>query len=153
MVVPWIEHQLGNEPAWGSRSPLTSFAIGSMTVRIDKWLWAARFFKTRGRATDMIKGGHIQLNNEHIKPSKAVEPGDEMRIQRGQELFIVTVTGLTEKRGSAAMAQTLYQETEHSIAARKDQRQLRKLHANPAPDKRPDKKARRHIIQFVKRDR
>ncbi len=122
------------------------------SVRIDKWLWATRFFKTRSLATEMVSGGHVQLNGEHIKPSKAVEAGDELSIQRGQEEFIITVTGLAEKRGSTATAKTLYQETEHSMATRAEQRQLRKLNTSPAPDKRPDKKARRHIIRFTKRD-
>jgi len=128
--------------------------VANKSVRIDKWLWAARFFKTRGLATEMVNGGHVQLNGERIKPSKAIEIGDELHIQRGQEQFIVTVTGLAEKRGSAAIAQTLYQENGASIAAREEQRQLRKFHAasSPAPDKRPDKKARRHIIRFIKRD-
>jgi len=123
-----------------------------MPVRIDKWLWAARFFKTRGLATEMVKGGHIYLNGERIKASKTVQTGDELRIQRGQELFIVTVTGLAEKRGSAAVAQTLYEETEQSKADREAQQQMRKLNVTPAPDKRPDKKARRHIIRFIKRE-
>ena len=125
-----------------------------MAVRIDKWLWAARFFKTRGLATDMVNGGHIQMNGERIKPSKAVQIGDELRIRREQDMFIVTVTGLAEKRGSATVAQSLYHETEQSIAAREEQKQLRKLHAasSPAPNKRPDKKARRHIIRFIKRE-
>ncbi len=122
------------------------------SVRIDKWLWAARFFKTRRLATDMVSGGHVQLNGERIKASKAVATGDELRIQRGQEQFIVTVTGLAEKRGSAAVAQTLYQETEQSKADREAQQQMRKLNVTPAPDKRPDKKARRHIIRFIKRE-
>jgi len=125
-----------------------------MSVRIDKWLWAARFFKTRGLATEMVNGGHIHMNGERIKASKNIQAGDELRIQRGQELFVVTVTGLAEKRGSATVAQSLYQETEQSIAAREEQKQLRKYHAasSPAPDKRPDKKARRHIIRFIKRE-
>jgi len=122
------------------------------SVRIDKWLWAARFFKTRRLATDMVSGGHVQLNGERIKPSKAVATGDELRIQRGQEQFIVTVTGLAEKRGSAVIAQSLYQETAPSMAAREHLRQLRKHNTNPAPNKRPDKKARRHIIRFIKRE-
>jgi len=124
-----------------------------MPVRIDKWLWAARFFKTRGLATEMVNGGHIHRNGERIKASKGVEIGDKLRIQRGQEIFIITITGLAEKRGSAVLAQALYQETEHSVVARAEQRQLRKFHAasSPAPDKRPDKKARRHIIRFIKR--
>ncbi|MDQ6982952.1 MAG: S4 domain-containing protein [Mariprofundus sp.] len=126
----------------------------AVSVRIDKWLWAARFFKTRGLATEMVNGGHIHMNGERIKASKAIQAGDELRIQRGQELFIVTVTGLAEKRGSATVAQSLYQETEQSIAAREEQKQLRKFYAvsSPAPNKRPDKKARRHIIRFIKRE-
>ncbi|MDQ6996106.1 MAG: RNA-binding S4 domain-containing protein [Mariprofundus sp.] len=123
-----------------------------MSVRIDKWLWAARFFKTRGLATEIVNGGHVQLNGEHTKASKAVHSGDELRIQRGQELFVVTVTALAEKRGSASIAQSLYQETDASIAIREEQRQLRKFNASPAPDKRPDKRARRRIIRFIKRE-
>jgi len=125
-----------------------------MAVRIDKWLWAARFFKTRGLATEMVSGGHVQLNGERIKASKAVQIGDCLQIQRGHECYSITVTGLAEKRGSATVAQSLYHETEQSIAARDEQKQLRKLHAasSPAPNKRPDKKARRHIIRFIKRE-
>jgi len=124
-----------------------------MAVRIDKWLWAARFFKTRGLATEMVNGGHIQLNGDRVKASKAVQPGDTLRIQRGQETFIVSITALAEKRGSATIAQSLYLETAQSLAAREEQQQLRKLHAAsaPAPAKRPDKKARRQIIRFVRR--
>ena len=123
-----------------------------MAVRIDKWLWAARFFKTRGLATEMVNGGHVQINGERIKASRTVKVGEQLNIVRNQEQFIVTITGLAEKRGSAAVAQTLYQETEQSIAARQEQNQLRKFNAAsaPAPDKRPDKKARRQIIRFVR---
>ena len=120
-------------------------------VRIDKWLWAARFFKTRGLATEMVNGGHVQLNGERVKPSRTVECGDEMSILREQERFVVTVTGLAEKRGSAAVARTLYEEHEASIASREQERQKRKLHAAAAPKKRPDKKARRQIIRFVRK--
>jgi len=125
-----------------------------MPVRIDKWLWAARFFKTRGLATEMVNSGHIQINGKRIKPSRPVRIDDELQIQRGDESFVVIITGLAEKRGSAAVAQTLYQETEQSLTAREEQKRLRKLHAasSPAPDKRPDKKARRHIIRFIKRE-
>ncbi|MDX8411722.1 MAG: S4 domain-containing protein [Mariprofundaceae bacterium] len=125
-----------------------------MSARIDKWLWAARFFKTRGLATDMVNGGHVQLNGKRIKASRAVQTGDELSIVRGQEQFIVTVIGLAEKRGSASVAQGLYQETGPSIATREEQRQLRRLKAAsaPAPDQRPDKKARRQIIKFRRRE-
>jgi ribosome-associated heat shock protein Hsp15 len=121
-----------------------------MNVRIDKWLWAARFFKTRGLATEMVNGGHVQLNGERIKPSKHVECGDELTITREHEVFIVRVTGLAEKRGSAAIAQTLYTETEASLKAREKEKERRRLDASSAPPKRPDKKARRQIIRFIR---
>ena len=121
-------------------------------VRIDKWLWAARFFKTRSLATEMVNGGHVQCNGTRTKPSKGIQVGDLLTIVRNQEQYIVTVTGLAEKRGSATIAQSLYQEDEESIKAREQQRELRKLSASPAPDKRPDKKARRKIIQFRRKD-
>jgi len=124
------------------------------TVRIDKWLWAARFFKTRTLAGEMVRGGHIEINGERAKPSRPVQVGDNVRIQQQQELFVVTVTGVAEKRGSATIAQTLYQEREESITAREKQQQLRKLHAAtaPSPERRPDKKARRQIIRFQRRE-
>ncbi|PIP01544.1 MAG: RNA-binding protein [Zetaproteobacteria bacterium CG12_big_fil_rev_8_21_14_0_65_54_13] len=126
--------------------------MSDQAVRIDKWLWAARFFKTRGLASEMAGGGHILINGDRAKASRSVKTGDTVSIQRDQELFIVTVTGLAEKRGSATIAQSLYQETEQSLAERSKQAQLRKLHAAsaPAPEKRPDKKARRQIIRFIR---
>ena len=122
-----------------------------MGVRIDKWLWAARFFKTRGLATEQVNGGHVQLNGEAVKPSKQIACGDELTIFREQERFTVTITGLAEKRGSAAIVRTLYEEHEESIKVRKAEREQRKLHAAAAPKKRPDKKARRQIIRFVRK--
>jgi len=128
--------------------------MADQSARIDKWLWAARFFKTRGLATDIVNGGHVQIGGKCAKASMSVQAGDTVTIQRNQEQFVVIVTGLAAKRGSAAIAQTLYQETGQSIAAREEQYQLRKLHAAsvPAPDKRPDKKARRQIIRFRRRE-
>ncbi len=125
-----------------------------MAVRIDKWLWAARFFKTRGLATEMVSAGHVQINGDRIKASRAVKVGEQLSIVRNQETYIVTITGLAEKRASAAIAQTLYEETQESLKSREEQNQLRKFSAAsaPAPDKRPDKKARRQIIRFVKRE-
>ena len=120
-------------------------------VRIDKWIWAARFFKTRGLATEMVNGGHVQLNGERVKPSRTVECGDELTILREHERYVVTVTALAEKRGSAAVARTLYAEHQASIEAREQERHQRKLHAATAPGKRPDKKARRQIIRFVRK--
>lgn len=126
--------------------------MNKASVRIDKWLWAARFFKTRTLATEMVGAGHIQCNGNRIKPSQKVQTGDMLHIQRGQETFIIQVMQLAEKRGSATVAQTLYQETEASIHVREDQQRLRKLHAPPAPPKRPDKKSRRQIIRFQRRE-
>lgn len=121
------------------------------SVRIDKWLWAARFFKTRGLATAQVNGGHVQLGGESVKPSRKVECGDELTILRGDERFVITITGVAEKRGSAAIAQTLYEESEASLKAREDERQRRRLDRSTAPKKRPDKKARRQIIRFVRK--
>jgi len=124
-----------------------------MAVRIDKWLWAARFYKTRGLATDMVSGGHVQVNGERVKASKKVGCGDILTIVRGDETFTVTVTGMAEKRGSAAIAQTLYEESKESLKARERQKELRRMDAAsaPAPKKRPDKKSRRQIIRFVRK--
>jgi len=123
------------------------------SVRIDKWLWAARFFKTRVLAHETVKGGHVQINGEKAKPSRAVQINDTVILQRDQESYVVQVTGLAEKRGSAAIARTLYEETPESMTAREELGRLRKLHAAsaPAPDKRPDKKSRRQIIRFIKK--
>jgi len=123
-----------------------------MAVRIDKWLWAARFYKTRGMATEQVNGGHVQLNGEHVKPSKNIECGDRLIIVRDQETFTVRVTGLAEKRVAATIARTLYEESEESLKARELEKERRRLHRSCAPKKRPDKKARRQIIRFVRRE-
>ena len=119
-------------------------------IRIDRWLWAARFYKTRGLATEMVHGGHIQLNNARMKASKLVKVGDQLIISRGTEEFTVDIIALAEKRGSATVAQSLYEETPTSITARRKLAEQRKLNleTSPAPAKRPDKKARRQIIRF-----
>ncbi|MDQ6973807.1 MAG: S4 domain-containing protein [Mariprofundaceae bacterium] len=121
-----------------------------MSVRIDQWLWAARFFKTRGLSRESVKGGHVSLNGMRIKPAKAVTIGDVLTIKKGLEVFEITVLALAEKRGSATIAQGLYQESESSIQARAKLREQQRHHAasSPSPKKRPDKKSRRHIIQF-----
>lgn len=125
-----------------------------MAVRIDKWLWAARFYKTRSLATEMVNGGHVQMHGERLKASRQISCGDQLTIVRAQESFTITITGLAEKRGSAAIAQGLYEESEESLKARERQRELHRLDAAnaPAPKKRPDKKARRQIIRFVRRE-
>ena len=87
-------------------------------VRIDKWLWAARFFKTRSLATDAVDGGKVELNGERAKPAKAVKPGDEIRLRLGPFEHILIVKALGDRRGPASVAQSLYEETEASRAAR-----------------------------------
>ncbi|BAZ94833.1 heat shock protein 15 [Thiohalobacter sp. COW1] len=114
-------------------------------VRIDKWLWAARFFKTRNLATEAVSGGKVHLNDSRIKPSRALCIGDRLRIRKGELEFSVEVTGLSERRGSASEAERLYVEDADSIAAREARRDERRLlhNAAPQPHGRPDKKARR----------
>jgi len=119
-------------------------------VRIDKWLWAARFYKMRKLATEAVKGGHICINGVRCKPSKLVQVGDEVFIQKEHETFTVIVTGLADKRGSAKIAQGLYDETPESMKYRHEQSEQRKLQTYfaPSPNKRPDKRDRRKIKQL-----
>ncbi|HEU5175512.1 MAG TPA: RNA-binding S4 domain-containing protein [Gemmatimonadaceae bacterium] len=125
-------------------------------VRIDKWLWAARFYKTRSLATDAVDGGKIQLNGESVKPAKAVKVGDEVRIRTGPYEYIVVVQGLAERRGSPAVAQALYEERADSVAARERLREQLRL-APPAftyeEKGRPTKKDRRELQRFIDRKR
>lgn len=116
-------------------------------VRADKWLWAARFFKTRALATEAIQGGKVHVNGARVKPARPLQVGDTLEIQRGNEQHVVIVQGLSEKRGSAGVAQALYRETDESILARDLMRERRRLLAStaPHPDRRPDKKQRRQL--------
>jgi len=123
------------------------------SVRLDKWLWAARFFKTRSLATDSVNGGKVHLHDKRVKASRAIKIGDELRIQKEDQIWTVMVTGLNDKRGSATIAQTLYQETEQSVADRETMRSQKRDYfmKNPAPRKHPDKQARRKIIRFTRK--
>lgn len=122
-------------------------------VRIDKWLWAARFFKTRALATAAVEGGKVQVNGERVKPSKQVRCGDGLRIQKGTECFVVKVLTLALQRGSAERARTLYVELETSIAARQALAEERRLQiaAEPVPGGRPDKRSRREWQRLRRR--
>ncbi|MEL6116080.1 ribosome-associated heat shock protein Hsp15 [Photobacterium sp. SP02] len=118
-------------------------------VRLDKWLWAARFYKTRSIARNMIDGGKVHYNGQRSKPSKLVELGAEIKLREGNEERTVTVLKVSGTRRGAPEAQTLYQETAASLTQREQQAQMRKLNShNPHPDKRPDKKQRRDILKF-----
>ncbi len=121
-----------------------------MSVRIDKWLWAARFYKMRSLATEACKGGHILINGVRAKASKVVSLHDEIQIQKEKESFTVIVTGLADKRGSAKVAQGLYDETPESLKFRAECNEQQKFQTYfaPSPDKRPDKRDRRKLKQL-----
>lgn len=122
----------------------------SDSVRIDKWLWAARFFKTRSLATDAVDGGKVRLNGDRVKPARGVKPGDTLDIDNGSTEWEVVVQGLSDKRGSATAAQALYLETEKSIAERQRNAEQRKLFREPseAIKGRPTKRDRRLLDKF-----
>ena len=117
-------------------------------VRLDKWLWAARFFKTRNLAKQAIEGGHVHCNGCRVKPSKEVAVGNELRIQQGWDSKTVTITGLSSQRGPASTAQQLYRESQESIEARALAAERRRMSGGPPTGKRPDKKQRRQIHRF-----
>ena len=118
-------------------------------VRIDKWLWAARFFKTRSLATDAVDGGRIRLNGERPKPAKEVKIGDRIDIRIGQFHHDIAVTGLADRRGSATVAAALYSESEESRAARAEVAARLRAMAQINPFKgRPTKRTRRQIEAF-----
>ncbi len=128
--------------------------ITSVVVRLDKWLWAARFYRTRVLAVEAIHGGHVRVNGLRAKPSRSVTPGDELRITKGETVFDLVIRGISIKRGSATQARGLYEENEQSIRLREQQASERKLvAASNGPKKRPDKRARRRIIRFISKNR
>lgn len=125
--------------------------MGQDDVRLDRWLWAARFFKTRGLAQAAITGGHVHVNGQRVKAARAVRPGDRLEISRGSERLEVEVMALSARRGPASAARELYVETDDSIAAREAAQQLRRdLAGNRAPSERPDKRARRRLIDLTR---
>ena len=124
-------------------------------VRIDKWLWAARFFKTRSMAAQAVTGGKVHVNGARIKPARIVQPGDELRIRRGELEFIVIVQGISNRRRPAKEAQLLYEETESSLQQRegiREQKRLATANKMYGPMKRPDKRSRRQIRSFTRKD-
>ncbi|MFZ5557811.1 MAG: RNA-binding S4 domain-containing protein [Pseudomonadota bacterium] len=119
-------------------------------VRLDKWLWAARFFKTRSQAADAVDGGKVEVNGAKVKPSRHLRPGDALRIRAGPYEWRVTVAALSERRGAPEMARTLYDEDEASRAQRAEQvAQVRAERAAfPELRGRPTKKRRRDLLRF-----
>jgi ribosome-associated heat shock protein Hsp15 len=126
-------------------------------VRIDKWLWAARFFKTRSAATEAVLGGHVHVGGERVKPSRAVRAGETVEVRSGRVEWRVVVRGVADRRGPATVAKTLYNETPESIATREERALEWKLARPPGADlgARPTKQARRRLdaLRRGERDR
>jgi len=124
-------------------------------VRIDKWLWAARFFKTRSLASEAVAGGKVEVNGERAKPAKLVRVGDEVRCRQGPYEHVLVVTGLAERRGTASAAAALYQERPESRAARERVAEQLRLGASAwsyEEKGRPTKRDRRELDRFRRRD-
>ncbi len=117
-------------------------------LRLDKWLWAARFFKTRSIAKSAIEGGKVHFNGQRVKVSKEVQVGDELRIRQGFDEKTIVIKALSDQRRGAPEAQLLYQETEQSIAKRDTNTQQRKNLRHIAPETKPNKKDRRQLQQI-----
>jgi len=121
-------------------------------VRIDKWLWAARFYNTRSLSADAVEGGKAQLNGERVKPAKVLKVGDTLNIRNGHFAWEITVLALSERRGSAPEAAKLYSESDQSKKEREEKSALLKVErqSNPFPGGRPTKRQRRQIIRFTR---
>jgi ribosome-associated heat shock protein Hsp15 len=119
--------------------------IMSDAVRIDKWLWAARFFKTRSLATDAVDSGKVRVNGDRVKPARSIKIGDKLEVDNGSTEWEVVVRDLSDKRGPASVAQTLYAETEQSIAKRRQEAERRRFFREPSAELkgRPTKRDRR----------
>jgi ribosome-associated heat shock protein Hsp15 len=126
-------------------------AVNESKVRLDKWLWAARFFKTRAVASEAVSGGKVHLDGRRVKPSRSVKIDDRYEITRGQDRLEIIVLQLAERRGSATIAQSLYRETPASTERREHEAEQRKLAAmqRPRSEARPNKKERRKIRYFT----
>jgi ribosome-associated heat shock protein Hsp15 len=121
------------------------------SLRIDKWLWCARFFKSRSQATDAVNGGLVHVNGERVKASRAIHAEDKLIVTRDEDRVEIIVQGIPSRRGPASEAQKLYLETEESIAAREVRRARRRL-AAPAPDGRPGKHDRRALRDLRRKE-
>ena len=119
-------------------------------MRIDKWLWAARFYKTRSVAQAAVEGGKVKLNGERVKPAKDVRVGDRLDLNIATQDWTITVHALSDKRGPASVAQTLYEESAESQTRRAEQSELRKLASEPSQARhgRPTKRERRHLDRW-----
>ena len=123
------------------------------TIRLDKWLFAARFFKSRSLASEAVSGGKVHADGKRVKPSHRVREGEVLDIRRGREHYTVIVHRLSDKRGPASLAQQLYEETNDSAAQREIRRAEARMpgSAMPHPSRRPSKQERRQIIRFTRK--
>lgn len=121
-----------------------------VSVRLDRWLWAARFFKTRRLAADAIRAGKVSVDGVRAKPARAIRIGQRVVVGKGPVVFEVDVLGLSEQRGPASVAQQLYAETAESTAKREEQRltQRASMAAQPRPEHRPERRDRRELAAF-----
>jgi ribosome-associated heat shock protein Hsp15 len=119
----------------------------AQTVRLDLWLWAARFFRTRALAKQAVDTGKVEVGGQRAKPARSVRVGDDLRVERSGEVFEVRVLGLSDVRGPAPVAQALYSESDESRARREAARELARAERTGyrAPESKPDKRARRLI--------
>ena len=122
----------------------------SESCRLDKWLWAARFFKTRSLASDAVSGGKVHLNGQRVKPAKILSVGDTLSIQRGTDSYEVLIMGLSLQRQSAKVAAELYQESDESIKVRANCAEMRRASGagRAFSDKKPNKQQRKKIVRF-----
>ena len=125
------------------------------SVRLDRWLWAARFFKTRRLAIDAIRGGHVQVEGVRAKPARAVKPGQQVVVRKAAQTFEVEVLQVSDQRGPAREAEQLYRETEDSQQRRAGQREAARLAAaaQPRPEHRPERRDRRQLAAFKRGSR
>lgn len=131
-------------------SPYFTVADDSERLRIDKWLWAARFYKTRALASAAVAGGHVHVNGQRVKPARTVGANDVLEIRKAGETFTITVRTVSDRRGPASAAQQLYDEHDDSRRARElhaEQRKLDRL-AAPVPGRRPDRRGRREVARL-----
>jgi len=120
------------------------------SIRLDKWLWAARFFKTRPLATEAVNGGKVHLNGHRVKPGRLVQAGDALKIQRGPVQYEIVVKGINKQRRPASEMDQLYEETPASMESRQKLMDLHKMAAGTrtAPAGKPNKHERKHIVRF-----
>ncbi len=126
----------------------------TIKTRLDKWLWAARFFKTRSLATQAVQGGKVHLGGIRVKPAKELNVGDVLSIKKDELVFLVTVVALSNYRRPASEARLLYEETDQSLKDREEKMSMNKLIRAPgvSPSKRPGKRDRRKIREFIRKD-